>query len=96
MKTISIKKLMIILIGAIAALCIIAFIAIMALRIDSFKASEIALQKTNGGQIVQEEIDNEGLWNEYKYTIVNSNMWYEIEISGFGNIKEMETSYGNT
>lgn len=35
---------------------------------------------------------SEGLWNEYSYEIVNGDTWYDIEVSGFGHITELESS----
>ena len=45
---------------------VIGFIAVSVLRVDAAKAQEIALNQTGGGEIVSQEISNEGLWNEYK------------------------------
>lgn len=50
------------------------------------------MNQTGGGEIVSQEISNEGLWNEYSYTIVNGDSWYDIEINGFGQITELEQS----
>lgn len=48
----------------------------------------------HGGEIVSQEVSSEGLWNEYSYGIVNGDTWYDIEISGFGNVTEMESGTG--
>lgn len=79
-----------------AALVVVAagFAGIFMLRIDTAKAQEIALNQTGGGEIVSQEIENEGLWKEYKYEIVNGSSQYEIEIGGFGNVKELEVKNG--
>ena len=94
MKNISIKKIIGIIIGVVVVIGIVALILIMSLKIDSFEAQDIALKKSNGGEIVSEEISHEGLWNEYSYKIINGDKWYSIEIDGFGNITELETGSG--
>ncbi len=94
MNNMSAKKIVGIIIGAVVAICIIALIVIMTLKIDSLEAQNIALQKSNGGEIISEEISNEGLWNEYSYKIINGDRWYDIEIDGFGNITDLETGSG--
>lgn len=95
MKKIS-KKTIGIIIGVVVAAVVIAVIAIMTLRIDIAKAQQIALNQTGGGEIVESEISSEGLWNEYSYTIVNGDTWYKVDITGFGNVDEMETGTGDT
>ena len=59
------------------------FAAVMLLRVDPAEAQNIALSQTGGGEIVSQEVSSEGLWNEYSYTIVNGDTWYEIEIWRF-------------
>ena len=44
-----------------------------------------------GGEIVSQEVSSEGLWNEYSYEIINGDTWYDIEISGFGSVTELES-----
>ena len=70
MKNMSIKKIIGIIIGVVVVIGIVALILIMSLKIDSFEAQDIALKKSNGGEIVSEEISNEVLWNEYSYKII--------------------------
>lgn len=94
MEKTSAKKIALIVIAIIVVICIIAFIAIFNLRVDSAQAMEIALEKAGGGEVISEEISSEGLWNEYSYVITNGDKWYDIEISGFGNITEMESGTG--
>lgn len=94
MKTLSVKKIIAIVIGAAGALAVIALAAIFALRVDSAEARQIALDAAGGGEVVAQEVSSEGLWNEYSYEIVNGDTWYDIEVSGFGSVTEMESSTG--
>lgn len=94
MKKFSVAGIIGIVAGAVVVLAIIGFIAVVVLRVDATEAQSIALTQTGGGEIVSQEISNEGLWNEYSYTIVNGNNWYDIEISGFGQVTELEQSAG--
>ena len=45
--------------------------------------------------MIRQEVSSEGLWNEYSYVIVNGDTWYDIEITGFGSIEEMESGIGS-
>lgn len=94
MKNVSVKKLAGIVVAVVAVLIIVAVVAIFALRVDSAEARQIALNAAGGGEIVTQEVSSEGLWNEYSYGIVNGDTWYDIEVSGFGNITEMESGTG--
>ena len=94
MKNLSVKKLVGIGVGAVAVLAVLALVAIFALRVDSAEARQIALDAAGGGEGVSQETSSEGLWNEYSYQIVNGDTWYDIEISGFGNITELESGTG--
>ena len=94
MKHLSVKKLVGIIVGAVVVLAVIALAAIFALRVDSAEAQQIALNAAGGGEIVSQEVSSEGLWNEYSYGIVNGDTWYDIEVSGFGNVTEMESGTG--
>ena len=94
MKNVSVKKLAGIVVTVVAVLIIVAVVAIFALRVDSAEARQIALNAAGGGEIVTQEVSSEGLWNEYSYGIVNGDTWYDIEVSGFGNITEMESGTG--
>ena len=69
-----------------------ALIAVFALRIDAAEARQIALDTAGGGEVIGQETSSEGLWNEYSYEIVNGDTWYDIEVSGFGHITELESS----
>ena len=94
MKNLSVKKLVGIGVGAVAVLAVLALVAIFALRVDSAEARQIALDAAGGGEVVSQEVSSEGLWNEYSYGIVNGDTWYDIEVSGFGNVTEMESGTG--
>lgn len=94
MKNLSVKKLVGIGVGAAAALAVVALAAVFALRVDSAEARQIALDAAGGGEVVAHEVSSEGLWNEYSYEIVNGDTWYDIEVSGFGSVTEMESSTG--
>ena len=94
MKNLSLKKLAAIVIGAAAALAVIARAAVFILRVDAAEARQIALDAAGGGEVIRQEVSSEGLWNEYSYVIVNGDTWYDIEITGFGSIEEMESGIG--
>ena len=94
MKNPSVKKITAIVIGAAAALAVVALIAVFALRIDAAEARQIALDTAGGGEVIGQEISSEGLWNEYSYVIVNGSTWYDIEVSGFGRVTELESGTG--
>ncbi len=78
-------------VGAAAVLAVAAVAAVLALRVDSAEAQQIALDTVGGGEIVSQEVSSEGLWNEYSYEIINGDTWYDIEISGFGSVTELES-----
>ena len=94
MQNMSAKKIGGIVVGTVVVLAVIALAAIFALRVDSAEAQQIALNAAGGGEIVSQEVSSEGLWNEYSYGIVNGDTWYDIEVSGFGNVTEMESGTG--
>ena len=94
MKHLSVKKLVGIIVGAVVVLAVIALAAIFALRVDGTEARQIALDTAGGGEVISQEVSSEGLWNEYSYEIVNGDTWYDIEVSGLGNVTEMESGIG--
>ena len=94
MKHLSVKKPVGIIVGAVVVLAAIALAAIFALRVDGTEARQIALDTAGGGEVISQEVSSEGLWNEYSYKIVNGDTWYDIEVSGFGNVTEMESGTG--
>ena len=91
MINMSVKKIVAIIVGASAVLAVAAVAAVLALRVDSAEAQQIALDTVGGGEIVSQEVSSEGLWNEYSYEIINGDTWYDIEISGFGSVTELES-----
>lgn len=95
MRKLSKKGIIGIVIAAIIVIILAVIAIIMGMRVDSEEARNIALQETGGGQITVEEVSSEGLWNEYSYTIVNGDKWYEIEIGGFGGIEELQSGTGS-
>ena len=94
MKNLSVKKLVGIGVGAGAVLAVPGLVAIFALPADSPEARQIALDTAGGGEVIGQEISSEGLWNEYSYVIVNGSTWYDIEVSGFGRVTELESGTG--
>ena len=94
MKNVCVNNLVGIGAGAAAAQAVVALAAVFALRVDSAEARQIALDAAGGGEVVAQEVSSEGLWNEYSYEIVNGDTWYDIEVSGFGSVTEMESSTG--
>ena len=83
-------------IGGIVLFIIIFVAVVLTQRIDSQEAQKIALEHSGGGEIVANEISKDILWNEYSYTIQNGDQWYEIEITGFGNVEEIESGMGDS
>ncbi|WP_122644102.1 hypothetical protein [Luxibacter massiliensis] len=81
-------------IGCVAVILIVALVAVLSMRVDAAEARQAALSQTGGGEVISQEIESEGLWNEYQFTISNGNQWYEIEVSGFGNITKLESGTG--
>ena len=71
-----------------------ALVAPLVLRVDVTEARETALAAAGGGEIVSQEIDREGLWNEYSFDIVNGDTWYEVEVSPFGSVTSLESRQG--
>ena len=94
MKNLSVKKLIGIVVGVVVALAIVTLAAVMMLRIDTAEAKQIAMDTAGGEEVISQEISSEGLWNEYSFVIVNGDSWYDIEISGFGTVTELESGTG--
>ena len=63
----------------------------LALRVDAAQAQEAALAAAGGGEVVGQEIDQEGPWNEYSFDIVNGDVWYEVEVNAFGRVTGLES-----
>ena len=77
--------------GAVAAVAVIALALIFTFRVDGNHARAIALEAAGGGEVIQATYENEGLWNEYEFVIQSGDMWYNIEVGGFGQITGMES-----
>ena len=69
----------------------IALALIFTFRVDGNHARAIALDAAGGGEVIQATYENEGLWNEYEFVIQSGDMWYNIEVGGFGQITGMES-----
>ena len=92
MKKLTGKTRTLVIVGAaVVMIVVVGFIAALALRTDAAQAREIALAATGGGEIVSQESDQEGLWNEYSYDIRNGENWYEVEVNAFGRVTGMES-----
>lgn len=78
----------------IAAIVVLAAVLIgsLTLRVDVAQARETALAAAGSGEVISQEIDQEGLWNEYSFDIMNGDMWYEVEINAFGSVTGLESS----
>ncbi len=96
MKKLSLKSISAIIAAIIILFLIMSSICIMVFRIDSTEARNKALEQSGGGEIISEQIESEDLFlNEYSYIIINGDNWYDIEINGFGQIKEFKQGKGN-
>ena len=96
MKKLSLKSISAIIAAIIILFLIMSSICIMVFRIDSTEARNKALEQSGGGEIISEQIESEDLFlNEYSYIIINGDNWYDIEINGFGQIKEIKQGTGN-
>ena len=71
-----------------------ALIGSLVLRVDVAEARETALAAAGGGEVVGQEIDQEGLWNEYSFDIMSGDTWYEVEVNAFGRVTGLESSQG--
>lgn len=96
MKKLSLKSISAIIAAIIILFLIMSSICIMVFRIDSTEARNKALEQSGGGEIISEQIESEDLFlNEYSYIIINGDNWYDIEINGFGQIKEFKQGTEN-
>ena len=80
--------------AAVVVVLVAALIGSLVLRVDVAEARETALAVAGGGEVVGQEIDREGLWNEYSFDVVNGDTWYEVEINAFGRVTGLESSQG--
>lgn len=90
------KKVRALIIAGISVVVVLLAVLIgsLVLRVDVVKAREVALAAAGGGEVVSQKIDQEGLWNEYSFDIVNGDTWYEVEVSAFGSVTGLESSQG--
>lgn len=90
------KKVRALIIAGISVVVVLLAVLIgsLVLRVDVVKAREVALAAAGGGEVVSQEIDQEGLWNEYSFDIVNGDTWYEVEVNAFGSVTGLESSQG--
>ena len=77
---------------AAAGVLVVVWIAALVLRVDLAKARETALDAAGGGEVMSQEIDREGFWNEYSFDILNGGVWYEVEVNAFGQVTGLESS----
>ena len=94
-KKFSKKARTLIIAGAAAVVVLLAvFIGSLVLRVDVAQAREAALAAVGGGEIVGQEIDQEGLWSEYSFDIRSGDTWYEVELNAFGRVTGLESGQG--
>lgn len=92
LKHISGKVRVLIIAGMVVVVMLAAaLIGSLALRVDAAQAREAALDAVGGGEVIGQEIDREGFWNEYSFDIMNGDTWYEVEISTFGTVTGLES-----
>lgn len=78
----------------VVVVLVAALVGSLALRVDVAEARETALAAAGGGEVVGQEIDQEGLWNEYSFDIMNGDTWYEVEVNTFGKVTSLESGQG--
>lgn len=90
------KKVRALIIAGIAVVVVLGAVLIgsLVLRVDVAEAREAALAAAGGGEVIGQEIDQEGLWNEYSFDIMNGDTWYEVEVNAFGRVTSLESSTG--
>lgn len=90
------KKIRVRILVGIAVVVVLTAVLIgsLVLRVDTAQARENALSAAGGGEIMGQEIDQEGLWNEYSFDILNGDTWYEVEVNAFGRVTSLESSRG--
>lgn len=92
------KSIRVLILAGVGLLAVAAaiFIGALAMRVDVSKARESALAAAGGGEVIGQEIDQEGLWNEYSFDIMSGDTWYEIEVNAFGQVTSLESSRGGS
>ena len=78
--------------SAVLVVLVVVLIGSLVLRVDVVKARETALAAAGGGEVVGQEIEQEGFWGEYSFDILNGDMWYEVEVNAFGQVTGLESS----
>lgn len=95
LKNLSGKVRALVIAGIVVVVVLVAvLIGSLALRVDAAEARETALAAAGGGEVVGQEIDQEGLWNEYSFDIMNGDTRYEVEVNAFGKVTGLESSQG--
>ena len=77
--------------AAVVVVLAVVLIGSLALRADVTEAREAALSAAGCGEVVGQEIDQEGLFTEYSFDIVDDTMWYEVEVNAFGRVTSLES-----
>lgn len=88
-----VRVLILVGIGLVVVLAAV-LVGSLVLRVDVTKAREAALAAAGGGEVVGQEIDQEGPWSEYSFDILNGGTWYEVEVNAFGTVTSLESSQG--
>lgn len=78
--------------SAVAVVLVAVLIGSLVLRVDVVEARETALAAAGGGEVMGQEMEQEGLWREYSFDILNGDMWYEVEVNAFGQVTGLESS----
>ena len=97
LKNLSGKVRALVIAGIVVVVVLVAaLIGSLALRVDVAEARETALAAAGGGEVVGQEIDQERLWNEYSFDIMNGDTRYEVEINAFGRVTGLESNQGGS
>lgn len=78
--------------SAVLVVLVAVLIGSLVLRVDVVKARETALAAAGGGEVMGQEMEQEGFWREYSFDILNGDMWYEVEVNAFGQVTSLESS----
>lgn len=95
LKNLSGKVRALVIAGIVVVVVLVAaLIGSLVLQVDVSKARETALAAAGGGEVAGQEIDQEGLWNEYSFDIMNGATRYEVEVNAFGKVTGLESNQG--